>query len=58
MTADEVADWLGMHPESVRRAARDGRLPAKKFAGAWRFKLSEVEKAIFGNEEEGGDVQT
>lgn len=58
MTADEVAEWLGTHPESVRRAARAGRLPGKKFAGAWRFKQSEVEKTVFGNEEKGGDEET
>ncbi|WP_217913793.1 helix-turn-helix domain-containing protein [Miltoncostaea marina] len=33
----EVADWLGLHPNSVHRAARSGRLPARRVGKEWRF---------------------
>ncbi len=37
LTIDEVADWLGMHRNSVHRAARSGRLPARRVGKEWRF---------------------
>ena len=37
LTIDEVADWLGMHRNSVHRAARQGRLPARRVGKEWRF---------------------
>ncbi len=36
LTIDEVADWLGMHRNSVHRAARQGRLPARRVGKEWR----------------------
>ena len=37
LTIDEVADWLGLHRNSVHRAARSGRLPARRVGKEWRF---------------------
>jgi excisionase family DNA binding protein len=37
LTIDEVAEWLGMHRNSVHRAARQGRLPARRVGKEWRF---------------------
>jgi excisionase family DNA binding protein len=34
-TVQEAAERLSIHPESVRRLIRQGRLPASKFAHAW-----------------------
>ncbi len=51
MTAEEVAEYVGMHPESVRRSARLGKIPGSKFGGEWRFRFEDVERAIFGDEE-------
>ncbi len=58
MTAEEVAEWLGMHPETIRRAARAGRIPARKFGGEWRFKLHDVERAVFGDDSGEGEDET
>jgi excisionase family DNA binding protein len=52
MTADDIAEWIGMHPESIRRSARQGRIPGTKFGGEWRFRREDVERAIFGDPEE------
>jgi len=37
LTLPEVAEWLELHPNSVHRAARSGRLPARRVGKEWRF---------------------
>lgn len=37
LTLPEVAAWLELHPNSVHRAARSGRLPARRVGKEWRF---------------------
>ena len=39
----EAAELLGVHPESVRRRARDGEIPGLKFGKLWRFRVSVLE---------------
>ncbi len=51
MTIEEVAEYVDMHPESIRRMARQKRLPGRKLGGVWRFRQEDVEKAIFGDQE-------
>lgn len=36
MTIDEVAEYLDLHPLTVRRLARDGEIPAFKVGRQWR----------------------
>ena len=43
MTIDEVAEYLDLHPLTVRRLARDGEIPAFKVGRQWR-----VKRAILG----------
>ena len=38
MTTDEVAEYLDLHPLTVRRLARDGEIPAFKVGRQWRVK--------------------
>jgi excisionase family DNA binding protein len=40
----EVADRLNIHPESVRRLIRQGKLPAIKFGNKWLVDKSELEQ--------------
>ena len=42
-SVQEVADYLGMHPETIRQMARDGRLPSIKVSNLWRFRSEEIE---------------
>ncbi len=42
-TVDEVAQALKLHPYTIRRLSREGRIPAFKFGGQWRFRRSEIE---------------
>lgn len=37
LTAVEAARHLGLHPRTVRRLAREGKLPRRKVGGRWRF---------------------
>ncbi len=37
LTAAQVAARLALHPKTVVRMARDGRLPAVKVGAGWRF---------------------
>ena len=46
-TVTEVAEWLQRTPETVRRWARSGKLPAVKDpAGDWRFSPSVVKALL------------
>ena len=38
MTLQEVAKYLGLHAMTVYKLTREGRMPAAKIGGQWRFK--------------------
>ena len=38
MTLQEVAQYLGLHVMTVYKLTREGRVPAAKIGGQWRFK--------------------
>ena len=38
MTLREVAGYLGLHIMTVYKLTREGRVPAAKIGGQWRFK--------------------
>jgi len=44
LVTKDVADYLGFSEKAVRNAAREGRLPAYKILGDWRFRISEVDR--------------
>ena len=46
MTAKEVADYLKLHPLTVHRYARDGKIPAFKIGTDWRFHKKHLERWI------------
>jgi excisionase family DNA binding protein len=37
MTAKEVAEYLNIHPLTVHKYAREGKIPAFKIGTDWRF---------------------
>jgi excisionase family DNA binding protein len=45
LTASEVAEWLGQNIETVQRAAKSGRLPARRIGKEWRFLRDHVAEA-------------
>lgn len=54
MTVKEVAEYLGMHPETVRQRARRGELPAFKSGpgprASYRFRKAAIDAEILRRE--------
>lgn len=46
LTAKEVAEYLNIHPLTVHKYAREGKMPAFKIGMDWRFKRKFIEKWI------------
>ena len=46
MTVEEIAEYLSLHPLTVRRLARDGEIPAFKVGRQWRVKRALLERWI------------
>lgn len=46
LTAKDVAEYLHIHPLTVHRYAREGRIPAFKIGTDWRFHKKYIEKWI------------
>lgn len=46
LTAREVADYLNIHPFTVHKYAREGKIPAFKIGTDWRFHKKYIERWI------------
>lgn len=46
LTAEEVAEFLRIHPYTVRRLAREGKLPGFRIGGQWRFKKKIIDEKL------------
>ncbi len=44
MTTKQVADYLKIHPLTVMRHARQGKIPAFKIGADWRFYKKQIDK--------------
>ncbi len=42
-TVEEVAEALKLHPYTVRRLCREGKIHGFKIGGQWRFRKEEIE---------------
>lgn len=43
-TAEEIARYLRVHPYTVKRLARAGKIPGFKIGEQWRFDTKEIEE--------------
>ena len=43
-TVEEVAKALRLHEYTIRRLCREGKIPAFKVGGQWRFRKDEIDK--------------
>lgn len=50
LNRDQAAKLLGLHPETVARLARAGKLPAQKVGQQWRFSRRRLKSWIAGEE--------
>ncbi|MFC1674877.1 helix-turn-helix domain-containing protein [Candidatus Omnitrophota bacterium] len=46
MTTKDVAEYLNLHPLTVHRYAREGKIPAFKIGTDWRFHRKYIESWI------------
>jgi excisionase family DNA binding protein len=46
LTAKQVAEYLHIHPLTVHRYAREGKIPAFKIGTDWRFHRKYIENWI------------
>ena len=46
LTPNELSHILKLHPFTVTRLAREGKLPAFKVGGVWRFRKDQFEQWI------------
>ncbi|WP_261531486.1 methylation-associated defense system helix-turn-helix domain-containing protein MAD1 [Burkholderia multivorans] len=49
LTLDEVAAYLKAGKRTVYRLAAEGKLPAFKLGGTWRFRRSDLDEWIVAN---------
>ena len=43
-TAEELAEYLKLHPYTIRRLCREGKIPTFRVGGQWRFRKDEIDK--------------
>lgn len=43
LTPDDAAAYLGLHAETVRRMARQRRIPCSKIGRYWRFRPADLD---------------
>jgi excisionase family DNA binding protein len=58
MTIDEVAEYLQLHPLTVRRLAREGSIPAFKVGRQWRVKRALLDAWVTEQSTQNIDPQT
>ena len=46
MNTKEVSDFLKLHPFTVNKLAREGKIPAFKIGADWRFHRKHIERWI------------
>ena len=48
MSTQEAADYLHVHPETIKEKARKGELPAAgKIGNRWRFRKSSLDAYLY-----------
>ena len=48
MTIKEVSEYLKLNEKTTYRLTSDGKIPAFKVGGSWRFRRDEIEKLTKG----------
>jgi len=43
-TVEEIAEHLRLHPYTIRRLARAGKIPAFRAGGQWRFRKDDIDQ--------------
>ncbi|MBU4589740.1 MAG: helix-turn-helix domain-containing protein [Candidatus Omnitrophica bacterium] len=54
MTVKGVADYLDVHPMTIYKYVKDGRIPAFKVGDSWRIRRNSIDKWIKDSENRNG----
>ena len=54
MTVKDVASYLDVHPMTIYKYVKDGRIPAFKIGNSWRIRKDSMQKWIKQNENRNG----
>ncbi len=54
MTLDEAAEYLRVHPRTLRMKASEGKIPGAKIGRVWRFHRQQLESWLL----QGGALST
>jgi excisionase family DNA binding protein len=46
LTVLQVAVLLQLHPRTIYKLVKQGKIPGKKFAGGWRFSKAEIMQLV------------
>jgi len=46
LNVEEAAEYLALHPETLRQWARRGELPCYKVGGRWKFRLADLDDFV------------
>jgi excisionase family DNA binding protein len=46
LNSEQAADLLKIHPKTLQKMARQGRVPAHRIGDLWRFRASELDECI------------
>lgn len=55
MTVKDIAEYLNMHPMTIYKFVREGRIPAFKVGTSWRIKKESMQKWIKEREQNGAN---
>ncbi len=53
LTAEELAEYLGVHYRTVLHLAREGSLPGRRVGNSWRFHKQAIDEWLAGQTEPG-----
>jgi excisionase family DNA binding protein len=52
MTTQDMAKYLKLHPITISKFAKEGKIPSFRIGRAWRFDKDVIDKWISGNQKE------
>lgn len=58
LTVKDIAEYMDMHPMTIYKYVKEGRIPAFKIGSSWRIRKDSIQKWIKENEQQrnGGKV--
>ena len=52
MTVKDIADYLHMHPMTIYKYVKEGKIPAFKVGTSWRIRRDSIQKWIKESEQQ------